>query len=49
MGLVRKLAKYAVDEQFEKLPATVVEQAKKCLLDSFASMISGHYAAEDAD
>jgi 2-methylcitrate dehydratase PrpD len=46
MGLVRLLAKYVVNEKFANLPPEVVEQAKRCILDSCGTMIGGRYMAE---
>ena len=46
MGLVRLLSQYVVDERFAKLPAEVVEQAKRCILDSCGTMIGARYTAE---
>ncbi|MBU2699629.1 2-methylcitrate dehydratase PrpD [Sporomusaceae bacterium BoRhaA] len=46
MSLVRLLAKYVVNEKFEKLPPEVIKQAKKCVLDCCGTMISGRYMTE---
>lgn len=43
MGLVRVLADYVANMQYDRLPPDVVEQAKRCLLDCMGNMIGGRY------